>query len=76
MKTLYLEKSIPARNCQRYYRLEAAPDLFGHWILRRAWGRIGRAGCERCQSFTDRNAAMTALDKLCRRKIGRGYVLS
>jgi len=38
MKTLYLEKSVPARNCLRYYRLEAAPDLFGQWILRRSWG--------------------------------------
>lgn len=40
--TLY--RINPARNMQRYYRLDIQPDLFGNHCLLREWGRIGRPG--------------------------------
>ncbi len=76
MKTLYLEKSVPSRNCQRYYRLDLSPDLFGRWVLCRTWGRIGRQACEMRQSFPERAAALVALRRLYRQKCQRGYSLS
>ncbi len=38
--TLY--RIDPARNMQRFYRLDIQPDLFGNQCLIREWGRIGR----------------------------------
>jgi predicted DNA-binding WGR domain protein len=44
MTALPLRRSDPARNLQRYYRLDLQLDLFGTWCLTREWGRIGRSG--------------------------------
>lgn len=33
-----------ARNCRRRYRVEAGQDLFGAWLVRITFGRIGAHG--------------------------------
>jgi hypothetical protein len=38
-----LTRIRPARNESRFYRLEVWPDLFGHALLARQWGRLGSA---------------------------------
>ena len=39
-----LQAKDPARNIARAYTIEFGQDLFGDWILRRHWGRIGTQG--------------------------------
>jgi predicted DNA-binding WGR domain protein len=39
-----LQAIDPARNIARAYSIEFGQDLFGEWILRRHWGRIGTQG--------------------------------
>ena len=39
-----LQAKDPARNIARAYTIEFGQDLFGDWILRRHWGRIGSQG--------------------------------
>jgi predicted DNA-binding WGR domain protein len=42
--TITLHQIDPARNRQRFYTLQLAPNLFGEWSLIRSWGRIGTSG--------------------------------
>jgi hypothetical protein len=37
----------PEHNEWRFYRMEVWPDLFGHALLLRQWGRIGPEGRHR-----------------------------
>lgn len=39
-----LQAKDPARSIARAYTIEFGQDLFGDWILRRHWGRIGTQG--------------------------------
>lgn len=39
-----LQAIDPARNIARAYTIEFGQDLFGEWVLRRHWGRIGTQG--------------------------------
>lgn len=39
-----LQAIDPSRNIARAYTIEFGQDLFGEWILRRHWGRIGTLG--------------------------------
>jgi predicted DNA-binding WGR domain protein len=39
-----LQAIDPARNIARAYTIEFGQDLFGEWIIRRHWGRIGTQG--------------------------------
>jgi predicted DNA-binding WGR domain protein len=63
----------PERNEWRFYRLEIWPDLFGHALLVRQWGRIGTEGRRRLEPHPDPGAAINALARLAARKRGRGY---
>ena len=51
-----LTRIRPARNEGRFYRLAVWPDLFGHALLARQWGRIGTAG-RGCASIPTRTPA-------------------
>jgi predicted DNA-binding WGR domain protein len=46
----------PERNEWRFYRLEIWPDLFGHALLVRQWGRIGTEGRRRLEPHPDPGA--------------------
>ena len=63
----------PEHNEWRFYRMEIWPDLFGHALLVRQWGRIGTEGWRRLDPHPDPGAAINALARLARRKRRRGY---
>ena len=68
-----LTRIRPARNESRFYRLAVWPDLFGHALLARQWGRIGTAARLRLDPHPDPGAAINALARLARAKRRRGY---
>jgi len=62
-----LEARSPARRCLRAYEIEVTEDLFGAWLLRISYGRIGTPGRTKVRSFqTDSEAA--AQVRTCLRK--------
>jgi predicted DNA-binding WGR domain protein len=73
--TITLYQIDPARNRQRFYTLQLAPNLFGAWSLIRTWGRIGAAGQQRIDWHDTKEAAEQARDRLLQAKQRRGYHL-
>ena len=63
----------PEHNEWRFYRMEVWPDLFGHALLLRQWGRIGTEGRRRLDPHPDPGAAINALARLAGRKRQSGY---
>lgn len=63
----------PERNEYRFYRMEVWPDLFGHALLLRQWGRLGTEGHRRLDPHPDPGAALNALARLAEQKRQRGY---
>ena len=72
MTTLY--RIDPSRNVRRFYRLDIQRDLFGEWTMTREWGRIGRRGQLRAESFQSEQEAIEALKSQFLKKSKRGYV--
>jgi predicted DNA-binding WGR domain protein len=77
---LSLFPDLPPRNSAPVVRPRAdialtriRPDLFGQVCLVREWGRIGRPGQMRHESFPDGVRAALALDRLASAKRKRGY---
>ena len=70
---VHLERTDRARNMQRYYSLEVAPDLFGGHALVRAWGRIGRSTTIRIERHGSEAEALAALLEWTGRKRRKGY---
>jgi predicted DNA-binding WGR domain protein len=73
MTAITLTRIDPARNMQRFYRIDVQPDLFGDWCFIREWGRIGRAGQVREVPYPTPSEAQAALERQRRRKERRGY---
>lgn len=71
--TIYLTRRDPTKNLSRFYRMLIVPDLFGHWVLLREWGRIGAGGQVRADVFDTAGEALLALQKMTREKRKRGY---
>ncbi len=63
----------PDLNEWPFYRMEVWPDLFGHALLVRQWGRIGTEGHRRLDAHPDPAAAFDALGRLAAQKRSRGY---
>ena len=62
-----LEARSPSQRCLRAYEIEVTEDLFGVWLLRISYGRIGTPGRTKVRSFqTDIEAA--AQVRTCLRK--------
>ena len=74
MTAVILRRIDPARNMLRFYRLDLQADLFGAWGVVREWGRIGRAGSLRVDSYPTEAEAAARLERQRRAKQGRGYV--
>ncbi len=68
-----LTRIRPDMNEWRFYHLAVWPDLFGHALLARHWGRIGTQGRLRLDPHPDPGAAINALASLARAKRRRGY---
>ncbi|HQT76442.1 MAG TPA: hypothetical protein PLD10_05270 [Rhodopila sp.] len=54
--SITLEARNPERDHYRAYRLEAAPDLFGVWLVEASFGPIGCTG--RTMTTAEKNALM------------------
>jgi predicted DNA-binding WGR domain protein len=70
---IYLTRVDPEQNMQRYYCFSVQPDLLGGYCLIREWGRIGRAGQQSIEHFSDDNAAFEVAIRLADTKRRRGY---
>jgi predicted DNA-binding WGR domain protein len=68
-----LVKRNPEANQARYYRIALWPDLFGGFSLAREYGRIGQPGLLRLDPHAQEDQARSAMHRLVRRKIRRGY---
>jgi predicted DNA-binding WGR domain protein len=58
----------------RYYEVHVEPDLWGHWVLTRVWGRRGTAlGQVRRIPCGDYAEALAKLAAVARQRARRGY---
>jgi predicted DNA-binding WGR domain protein len=62
------------RNVARFYKLEIQPTSFGECSLVREWGRIGRAGTVRIETYSSRGLAHMAFISKWAKKRKRGYL--
>jgi predicted DNA-binding WGR domain protein len=63
----------PGRNRYRAYSLWLTQDLFGDWVLLRAFGRIGTAPRVHHRTFPSRPDAEALAQQLIRRRLLHGY---
>ena len=73
MQSVTLYRIDSARNMRRFYRLEIQVDLFGVWLLKKEWGRIGRHGQSRSASFDVLADAKHAMFEQRMAKEKKGY---
>lgn len=66
--SISLQARNPARNTSRAWHAEAAPDLFGVWLVQIRYGRIGAEGRRLARSFSTEEAARACLTRLLRRR--------
>ncbi|WP_368508578.1 WGR domain-containing protein [Bradyrhizobium lupini] len=57
----------------RFYKLDIQPTLFGECSVVREWGRIGRAGTVRIETYSSRGQADMATISRWAQKRKRGY---
>lgn len=57
----------------RYYTLAIRPTLFGEIAVVRSWGRIGKAGGEMTEVFSNEKDAISRFLELVLQKRKRGY---
>jgi len=72
---IILRRVDPTQNMARFYRIQMQPTLFGGVTVIREWGRIGQAGTCRHDQYDTAEIAQSALEKLWRSKLRRGYHL-
>lgn len=70
---VHLQRINAAQNMHRFYMLTIQPTLFGEASLIRNWGRIGSSGQTMIETFLYPDDAYTALLRIERQKIRRGY---
>lgn len=73
MSNICLIRIDPAHRISRYYYLELRSTLFGGSAVVREWGRIGRQGRLRIDSYPTEAAGRRALEKFAAAKRQRGY---
>jgi predicted DNA-binding WGR domain protein len=73
MYSFYLERTDPAKNMNRFYRVVITQTLFGEWALIREWGRIGSPGTVKEDWFETMELAVQAALRLSGQKQRRGY---
>lgn len=61
------------RNMARFYRLAIEPTLFGGFVLRRTWGRLGTWGQSRLFYCPDLDTAHEHRVRLTAQKLRKGY---
>ncbi|WP_420965489.1 WGR domain-containing protein [Bradyrhizobium sp. B120] len=73
MTAIMLTRTDSRRNVARFYKLDVQSTLFGECSLVREWGRIGRAGTVRIETYRSRGPADIAVALNRMRKLKRGY---
>lgn len=74
--TMTWEKRVPEKGQARYYQLTLQQDLWGDWVLLRAWGRIGHHPSRVVQTFVANQQAADALAvQIHRTRLRHGYRL-
>jgi predicted DNA-binding WGR domain protein len=73
MNAVHLRRLDPARNMQRFHRLDVQPDLFGGILLMKEWGRIGARVRMVAERYDNEALAAVALQRHAERKRRRGY---
>ncbi|MGE6786705.1 WGR domain-containing protein [Ensifer adhaerens] len=73
MARIYLTRQDEGRNMARFYAMSLQETLFAECSLVREWGRIGRGGQVRQDTYATAQEAWQALDRLQQAKIKRGY---
>jgi predicted DNA-binding WGR domain protein len=63
----------PSRNMARFYLLSLQHTLFGDVSLIRNWGRIGKGGQMKVETFPTQADAVRAMERISSRKRRRGY---
>lgn len=63
-----LEARNPAKGHMRAYSIDAAQDLFGHWIVEIHFGRIGRSGRSVIYSAPDEPGVRRIIRQCLRRR--------
>lgn len=58
MLRIHLEARHPSLNLARVYSIDLTQDLFGDWILKTTYGRIGSGGQTKCYAFKTAEAAL------------------
>lgn len=71
--SILLHRIDESRNMKRFYVMATMPTLFGETSLLRNWGRIGKRGQMRIETFASAADAGEALVCLARKKGRRGY---
>ena len=74
MATIYLTRLDEGRNMARFYTMRLPETLYAEWSLVREWGRIGRGGQVREDTFQTSLEAEQALTKIQQAKTRRGYI--
>jgi hypothetical protein len=80
--SITLEARNPERGHYRAYRLEAAPDLFGVWLVEASFGRIGCTGRTMAYAASDEAEARRIVHSHLKRRatapqrIGTTYEVS
>lgn len=61
---------------QRYYHVLVAQDLFGDWVITKAWGGISQSSGRITHLFcTSSDSAFDILKKIIKTREQRGYIL-
>ncbi|MBV9282507.1 MAG: WGR domain-containing protein [Chloroflexi bacterium] len=71
--TIAFQLVDPSGNRYRAYSLWLTQDLFGDWVLLRAFGRIGKAPRVQGHTFPSRSDAEALAHRLIRRRLLHGY---
>ena len=62
------EARAPDRNMARFYRVSMSADLFGQYIVERAWGRCGARLRTAWRSYASVTEAEETVRNLCARR--------
>ena len=65
---IHLEATNPDRGNFRAYRIDAGPDLFGHWLVQVTYGRIGAPGRTLTYSAADAGGARRIVHRCLARR--------
>jgi len=71
---IYMERHDDVQNLHRFYGISTERDLFGAWIVRQCWGRVGSPNGRTLRTIVATPEEAVELEsKIARAKCKRGY---